>query len=661
MTREKIRLDDKWKFVMDPSETGLLEQWFLKGLSVFTEVEVPHTFNVMPEGVDYRGSVWYEYDFEPAPSWAGKRVRFQFNGVYRDTDLWLNGEFIGKHYHSGYTTFQIDTNGSIRQGKENKLVLRVQNQWSSEALPYKRSFDWADDGGIFRDVFFIVTGQFAMDYVKISAKPNIPGYGNRINHSDASVKIQLKLAGAGFGEGSRSCNIEIFNGIEQDSGRLLQTEPVLLDDSIFENQQSCLQLPGIGLENVSLWHFDSLRLYRVVVTLMENGYVTDQIHTNIGFREFLVQGSSFFLNGEPVRICGTEWMPGSNPAFGNAEPREYQFQILRQLKETNCVFTRFHWQQDEAIYDWCDQNGMLVQEEIPHWGKAEVLPGKKQLEVSKQQMEEMIASHYNHPSIVMWGLGNELDGQNPVVGEMITKLKAYTRDIDSERPVNYVTNTMFQDSVTDISGLGDVIMINDYIGTWHGNLDEMEEFSKIVKSNPDRALVVSEYGLCEPAHAGGDLRRGEIFLQKMSIYSRFPEIAGSINFCLNDYRTQMGEEGQFQLRRRVHGSTDLFGEPKPSYYLVRDRCSPIAIKDLKKDGCGLSFNLVVKDTLPCYSVEHYELVLLKENKLVELREIPILKPGESWYIETIEVIDRIQIRRANGFLVRDVPLKSSME
>jgi Beta-galactosidase/beta-glucuronidase len=297
-----------------------------------------------------------------------------------------------------------------------------------------------------------------------------------------------------------------------------------------------------------------------------------------------------------------------------------------------------------------------VQEEIPHWGKVSEMPAKHQLEVSKQQIDEMIASHYNHPSIVMWGMGNELEGQLKELHSFIRDLKDYIRSSDSERPINYVTNTIFRNPANDATRIGDILMINEYIGTWHGDLNENEEIGKIIKANPNRPLVISEFGLCEPAHAGGDKRRSKVFLQKMNIYSKYPEIGGIINFCLNDYRTQLGEEGIYQFRRRVHGSTDIFGEPKPSYYLVQNYCSPIEITNLYFDHSKISMCLSVKNTLPSYIVDQYEILFRNLDKKVAKIQIPLLKPGEQFNIELAETVDQLQILRPNGFLVKELQL-----
>ena len=123
------------------------------------------------------------------------------------------------------------------------------------------------------------------------------------------------------------------------------------------------------LDDIEYWHFDAPTLYTVKVSLKKDGELLDQKEKVVGFRDFHIQGRRFFLNGEPVRVCGTEWMPGSDPMYGMAETKEQLEKMLRCLKGTNCVFTRSHWQQDDWVFDWCGSDmEWMIQEEVPFWG-----------------------------------------------------------------------------------------------------------------------------------------------------------------------------------------------------------------------------------------------------------------------------------------------------
>ena len=145
-------------------------------------------------------------------------------------------------------------------------------------------------------------------------------------------------------------------------------------------------------------------------------------------------------------------------------------------------------------------------------------------------------------------------------------------------------------------------MINDYIGTWHRGLEEETAWRSVLDAHPGRVLVPSEFGLCEPAFAGGDAERERIFLEKLDFYRKIDAIGGTVYFCLNDYRTHMGEDGAGRLRRRVHGSADWKGEPKPSYFTVKREYAPLTL-----ERCDGGIRVRVRHDIPCYTAQGYVL------------------------------------------------------
>lgn len=378
---------------------------------------------------------------------------------------------------------------------------------------------------------------------------------------------------------------------------------------------------------MQLWHFDHPHLYEIQVDLIREGQLLDRYASMAGFREIITVGQELWLNREPVRLFGVEWMPGSNPDIGMAEREKDLIHFLERIKEANCVITRFHWQQDELLLEWCDRNGLLVQEEIPHWQQPAV-PDQETLEVAKRQANEMISRHYNHPCIYAWGMGNEIDGQAGGTSAYMRELRAYMQTLDNRRMINYVSNTIQIEPKWDAAGVGDVLMWNEYIGTWHGDLDFQEVIGRIQDAYPHKPICIAEYGLCEPAFEGGDARRAQILKEKTEWYRAQPGIAYLIYFSLNDYRTQMGEEGKGRFMQRVHGSTDMYGNPKPSYQLLRELAAPVYPVHIQLEEEQLALRLKNRSDIPSYRVSGYQLhVKLLDGAAMTLA-IPDLEPGE---------------------------------
>ena len=601
--------------------TQVLKDWIFafgdreKLQSEGRKVEIPHTWNVEEGTEEAVGCGWYQYDFIPSEDWKDKTVQVQFQAVSFDTEVYLNEKKIGEHLHSGYTPFTVDLTEHLVYGKKNHLVVGADNTYSTERLPYMRSFDWCNDGGMIRNAYLIVTGKSYIKKMQVTAAPKILKEGNRQEEGSAVLGIQVFLGG----EVPKNVSLEWE----------LVGDTIQPGECLYSGHASCegsiATVPQTVLEYVKYWHFDFPVLYTLKLRLRNQEGIIDTMERSIGFREFRVADAKFFLNGEQVRLCGTEWMPGSDPTYGAAEPKEQLEKMLVCLKTSNCVFTRFHWQQDDSVYDWCDRHGMLVQEEVPFWGKEPENAGEQQFAVFKKQAEEMIDAHGTHPSIISWGVGNELNAQKEPTLRYIKNAIAYMKQLDASRAVNYVSNTFLDGASTDGTTYGDILMINEYTGTWMPEGDADTAIQSMIQACPFKPVVPSEFGLCEPAFSGGDARREEIFLEKMHIYRKYPQVAGSIYFCLNDYRTQVGEEGEGKLRRRVHGSTGLSGVPKPSYDAVQRECAPFAAEVR-----GEMLHLTCRKDLPCYAMKGYFAEITAKDGTVRQVTIPDLLPGMTW-------------------------------
>lgn len=610
--RNNISLNGTWRFVTDSTKTGQGQHWE-KGLPAKAgNVSVPHTWNVMKGLEDYSGFAWYEKTFTVPAQARNKQLRLKFDAVYHDATIYLNGTELATHTNAGYTSFYVDVAKQVKYGAPNKLVVSVSNAFSDSNLPYKKKFDWCNDGGIIRGVSLQMTGKPSLRYVHITPDVNV-------GDSTAKAVINLKLW-----EDDITAVQAVVRINEKRSGKTVFTQKLSLSKTGNDFATT------VDLGKVHLWHFNDPFLYQVHVTVQQNEQPTDQLTQTFGCRRIELRGPQLFLNGEAVRLPGLEYMPSSHPAHGSAEPRWVMDSVANMFKDLNVTISRFHWQVDEYMLDQFDEKGVLLQAEIPWWQQPDKLT--PQLEnVAQKQFAEMIERDYNHPCIFAWGISNEVHGNNRDP-EQYKRLKQFVKSLDSSRQANVVSNETFRRKQNDESFIGDLPTWNEYIGTWFGKSSQElpAYFAEVESAMGDRPLLITENGLCEPRFAGGDLRRIEDMTYHYNEWAKRKYIAGCIYFCLNDYRTQMGEDGSGSFKARIHGITDMYFKKKSSYYVFKQLASPILIKNVKKlNETTVQVILQNKDELPSYTVRDFMVAWPNEQNKVLQQKLPTLKPGET--------------------------------
>ena len=424
----------------------------------------------------------------------------------------------------------------------------------------------------------------------------------------------------------------------------------------------------VTLPKAKLWHFDHPNLYRLVFSIageQEN----HQLTTTFGVRKLETKGTAFYLNGERVRLMGVERMAGSNPEFGMAETSQWITHDHDDMKHLNCVFTRVHWPQDKRVLDYCDRHGILIQSEIPTWGYDTFAgmgaePNADILQNALEQLREMIARDRNHPSVVVWGLCNEIGGQNPPAYQFAKHMLEEAKRLDSNRLCSYASNSLNETPERDAAGLMDFIETNEYFGSWAPGSPEAvaKHLDDLHTAFPGKPVVISEYGYCactEDRPEGDDHRIEILRSHDAAIRSR-DFVAGAIFFCYNDYRTHVGDRGVGALNQRVHGVVDIFGEKKASYEVLRQESSPLESLAVENKLNAFRLRVKTRHDVPMYTLRDYKLrgIFYGQGDIpVEQQEVelPLIAAGAEIPVDlafkqtTVPLRVKFDVLRPTGF------------
>ena len=603
---ETVSLCGQWWFRTDSGNVGEGQRWYGAddSISGWRKVRVPHTWQVDPAFVDHRGVAWYRRTFDAPSEWQNSAVRIEFEAVFHTATIWVNGELAGEHVRKGYTAFTLDITHLLRLEKSNTIAVRIDNAFNDHMMPRGRSSDWAHDGGIYRPVQLLITPKTFAERVAIEAVPDLAS-------GDGKIAITACLRNT---SSKQWLGQVLFQIIDDETGLIVVTTSVTPSISI-KSGATLTQRFQATLPKAKLWHFDQPNLYRLIFSIA-SGQETHRLTTIFGVRKFEVKESGFYLNGDRVQLMGVERMAGSNPEFGMAEPVQWITHDHDELKHLNCVFTRVHWPQDKRVLEYCDRHGILMQAEIPAWGYDTFAgmgaePDTDIMENGLEQLREMITRDRNHPSVVVWGLCNEVGGQNPPAYQFAKNMLAEAKRLDPNRLCSYASNSLIKTPERDVAGLMDFIEVNEYFGSWVPGSPEAvaKHLDDLHAAFPGKAVVISEYGYCACTsdRPEGDEHRMEILRSHDAVIRSKGFVAGAIFFCYNDYRTHVGNSGVGALKQNVHGVVNLYGTQKSSYEVLRRESSPVESLTAENHLNSFQLRLRTRHDLPAYTLRGYRL------------------------------------------------------
>lgn len=462
-------INDNWKFAKTASVPATLpEAW--------EAVTLPHTYNAV-DGQDggndyYRGTAAYVRTLVTPKAGSDQEIYLEFRGAAMSAEVYLNGKQLAKH-QGGYSTFRVLLNGALRpEGEENLLCVLVDNSDNEEVYPQKADFTFY--GGIYRDVVLITvpSTHFALREdgtpgIRITPKADLA------KHS-ADILVETKVEGTADGAKVTisACGQEQTVPVENGSAKAL-----------------------LHVENVHLWDgVSDPYLYTAKAVLMADGKEPDQVSARFGVRSFRIDPSEgFFLNGRSYPLRGVSRHQDRQGA-GNALTPAMMQEDMEVIKDIGANTLRLaHYQHAQEFYDLCDENGIIVWAEIPFITK--FMPGGRQNTIS--QMRELITQSYNHPSIICWGLSNEITASSQVTEELMDnhrELNELCHSLDSTRPTAMAHAFMLEKD-SPLIPVADIAGYNLYFGWYLGELEQNDSFfDEYHKMFPDRVMGFTEYG-----------------------------------------------------------------------------------------------------------------------------------------------------------------------
>jgi beta-galactosidase len=497
--------------------------------SRWTQVDLPHTWNrIGNEGTErspltnsVQGVGWYRLRFATPASAAARRYFLQFDGVGAIADVWLNGHYLGKHA-GAFSRFRFDASAALTPSGENLLVVRADNSGPQPGSPTENVIPLSGDffvfGGIYRDVTLIGTDPLHVDMLDHGG-PGLYARTETCDSNSAAVRVSAKL----INDGSKPRTVIVGTRIESDAKVIVASQSSRVSVS---PQQPVMIDNTLQFGRPRLWQgMDDPYLYKLIMTVRSSqGVLLDQVAQPFGVRSLAIDADKgLFLNGKHLFLKGAS-MHQDRPVKGWAISHADQQQDFDLLRDLGANAVRLaHYQHDQFSYELADALGILVWAEIPLVNKVSFdgSPANATLAANaRQQLTELIRQNYNHASIAVWSIANEVDltaTQIKGPSRVAPLLKSLDLLAKQEDPSRFTT---FADCCEQavvaphadaadaagaasagiaprdaIVGIADAVGYNRYFGWYYG---QFEDFGAMLDGahlrHPALPIAVSEYG-----------------------------------------------------------------------------------------------------------------------------------------------------------------------
>lgn len=482
--REVTPFNNGWEFKKGPFPTDAM-QTAARWNADWEQVNVPHTWNAddMQKKTNnfYAGVAYYRKHYVFPESLEGKRLFLRFEGVGACAEVYVNGYLVGTH-KGAYSAFVCEIGSQVRLGEENEIVVKADNAARPDVIPVNHAL-FGVYGGIYRPVWLIVTEPCNI-VVNDCASPGVYITQKNVSKQSADVSVRVKLDNATLAPAA----LELENAIYTREGKLVKVH-----QQSFELTPQGVQnyVSDFKISHPHLWQGrEDPYLYKVVSRLKQDGQVIDEVIQPLGLRKYeAVAGKGFFLNGKKYPMYGVtrhqDWW-GMGSALTN---REHDFD-LEQIMEVGATTVRFaHYQQSDYIYSRCDTLGLIIWAEIPFVNR---VTGQEWDNVH-QQMRELIRQSFNHPSIYVWGIHNEVYHPHGYTAALTQSVHDLCKLEDPDRYTVAVNG--YGHAEHPVNGNTDIQGMNRYFGWYEKKIQDIKPWiEKMEKEYPWQRLMLTEYG-----------------------------------------------------------------------------------------------------------------------------------------------------------------------
>ena len=489
--RTIVNINANWLFAKEVAQAPeqLPQSW--------ETVTLPHSWNAvdgMDGGADYfRGSCCYVKEIKKEELPQSDRYFLEINGANSSAIVYLNGKELAKH-DGGYSTWRVDMTDALVD--ENLLAIVVDNAPNDRVYPQVADFTFY--GGIYRNVNILCVNNshFDLEY-----------YGT------PGIKITPVMNGA-----DASVDVEVFVTNFQE-GQMLRYELMNRDGKVIGTHEYANTKVNFAIRNAHLWNGrKDPYLYSCKVSLMDGETVLDSVSSRFGCRRYRIDPEEgFILNGESYPLRGVS-RHQDRIGLGNALLPEHHTEDMDLICEVGATTIRLaHYQHDQFFYDLCDERGMVIWAEIPYISNH--MPTGRENTIS--QMKELIVQNYNHPSIVVWGLSNEITMAGAGDKDLLENhhiLNDLCHEMDKTRPTTMACVSMCNMDEKYVH-IPDTVSYNHYFG-WYGGDTSMNGpwFDEFHKKYPNQPIGCSEYG-CEALNwHTSDPRQGDYTEEYQAYY-----------------------------------------------------------------------------------------------------------------------------------------------